>query len=132
MHACERIFVQTRGCKHYTRTVIYSQGSSLSSLTVILISSQLWNLKTTECIGTYQVTLGPATQADATVNSVYPLPKVNDQFVVCNRSNTVCIMNTQGQVKHMYCIANLLQYVSLTFIIYVVMHGNIIIFVCYF
>jgi len=60
---------------------------------------KVWNIKTSQCQQTFKPsasTLGAA--AEITINSIQLWPRNVEQFIVCDKSNTACIMNMQGQV----------------------------------
>ena len=62
---------------------------------------RVWSAKTGEC----QQNFKPLTSVgvEVPINSVHYHPRNPDQIIICNRTNTMVIMNLQGQVCNDYC-----------------------------
>ncbi|KRT78182.1 translation initiation factor eIF2A, partial [Oryctes borbonicus] len=89
-----KMLKEFRGHTSFVNEVIFTQDghnilSASSDGTV-----KVWSIKTTECVNTIKA-LGVS---DITVNNIHNFAKNPEHFVVCNRSNTVVIMNLQGQI----------------------------------
>lgn len=83
-----------RGHKSFVNDAVFSADGH----NVLSVSSdgtvKIWNMKSTECISTFEGLDG----GKIAVNSIHLLPKNPEHFVVCNKTNTVSIMNMQGQI----------------------------------
>ncbi|VDL24169.1 unnamed protein product [Hymenolepis diminuta] len=58
---------------------------------------RVWSTRTAECVSNFK-TISGLVGREVPILSVQPMPRNADQFVVCSRSNTIAIMNMQGQV----------------------------------
>jgi len=88
---------EMRGHTSFVNSAVYMpDGQSLISASSDG-NVKMWNLKTAECTNTFASIGGVSSEQELTVNSVHIIPK-NENFVVCNRSNTVSITNPQGQI----------------------------------
>jgi len=84
-----------RGHTSYVNDAIWSQNGAQ----IISAGSdghiRIWDAKTTECVHTIQ----PGNlMNEVTIHSVAIMPRNQEQLIICNRSNTVYIMNLQGQI----------------------------------
>ena len=94
-----KLLKEFRGHNSFVNEVIYSYDGHFLLSASSDGSIKVWSLKTTECINTYKTTaLSSGANFDLTVNSVALTPKTPENFVVCNRSNILSIMNMQGQI----------------------------------
>lgn len=59
---------------------------------------KVWNMKTHECLSTFRLA------GDVPVNNIHLIPKSNDQFLICNRTNTIVVINLQGQVYYLFIL----------------------------
>lgn len=55
---------------------------------------KIWSSKTTECLNTFACA---TSTSEVAIHSLHVFPKNTDTFLVCNKSNTLSIMNIQGQ-----------------------------------
>lgn len=94
-----KLLKEFRGHTSFVNEVIYANdGHSIISASSDG-SVRTWSLKTTECISVYKTqSVGGLNSLELTVNTIKLNPQNLDQFLVCNRSNTLYIMNMQGQV----------------------------------
>lgn len=83
---------ELRGHASFVNDVKYTEDGHMCISAASDATVRVWNLKTSECVNTFRVS------GDTPINSVHPLPKSDNQFIVCNRTNTVVIVNIRGQI----------------------------------
>ncbi|PAV57555.1 hypothetical protein WR25_26387 [Diploscapter pachys] len=86
-----KILKELRGHGSYVTDVRYTEEGHHAISCSADGTIRVWSLKSTECLTTFRV-LG-----DVSINCLLPVPKT-DNFIVCNRSNTLYVVNLQGQI----------------------------------
>jgi len=87
-----KILKELRGHTSYVTDAAYTEDNHHCLSACADGTLKVWNLKSMECTTTFRVS------GDVPVNSVHLLPKTNDQFLICNRTNTITIANMSGQI----------------------------------
>ncbi|GMT00953.1 hypothetical protein PENTCL1PPCAC_23127, partial [Pristionchus entomophagus] len=82
---------ELKGHNSFVSDVIYSEDSHQAISCSADGYVRVWSLKTTECVSAFRVA------GDKAVVSISSIPKT-DQFVVCNKSPILFIVNLQGQM----------------------------------
>lgn len=92
-----KLLKELRGHTSFVNQVVYASDGNQALSASSDGSIKVWNLKSSECMSSFTSTAVGPRISDLTVNSLQILPKNQEQFLVCNRSNTLAIMNTSGQ-----------------------------------
>eukprot|EP01025_Chloroclados_australasicus_P007511 TRINITY_DN12428_c1_g1_i1.p1 TRINITY_DN12428_c1_g1~~TRINITY_DN12428_c1_g1_i1.p1 ORF type:complete len:545 (-),score=56.42 TRINITY_DN12428_c1_g1_i1:164-1696(-) len=92
-----RLLKEFRGHTSYVNDVIYSPDGSQIISASSDATVRVWDAKTCECLQAFKP---PQTSAgsEMSVNNVHLVPQNSDQIVVCNRSPTLFVMTTSGQI----------------------------------
>ncbi|KAK4336762.1 hypothetical protein RND71_044064 [Anisodus tanguticus] len=94
-----KLLKEFRGHTSFVNEVIYTNDGHFVVSASSDGSVRIWSLKTTECVNVFKTqSVGGVVSLESTVNTVKLNPQNLDQYLVCNRSNTMYIMNMQGQV----------------------------------
>ncbi|KAI8981489.1 WD40-repeat-containing domain protein [Pilobolus umbonatus] len=105
-----KMLKEFRGHTSFINSVLYS----LDNTRVLSASSdgtvKIWDAKSTSCL--YTVAPQPTIEKDqlnpigglgnASVQSIIPFPKRPDQYLVCNKTNTIFVVSIRGQVTKTY------------------------------
>lgn len=103
-----RALKEFRGHSSFVNDVIFSSDNTKILSTSSDGTVKIWDTKTTTCLHTIipqppnandKSVLNPVGGLGSqSVQQIIPLPKTIDQFLVCNKSNILYIMNIRGQI----------------------------------
>jgi WD40 repeat-containing protein SMU1 len=89
---------ELHGSKSFVMSVQYSDDCRQCISGSVDGTIKVWNLKSLECINTFRI------NNDVPINCILQIPKSQDQYVICNRTNTLHVINLQGQVSKRWFI----------------------------
>lgn len=105
-----KMLKEFRGHTSFVNAVLYSSDSSR----ILSASSdgtlKIWDVKTTDCL--YTVTPQPKLEKNelnpvgglgsASVQAIVPVPRKQDHYIVCNKTNTLFLVSLRGQIVKTY------------------------------
>uniref|UniRef100_A0A915BMY3 WD40 repeat-containing protein SMU1 n=3 Tax=Parascaris univalens TaxID=6257 RepID=A0A915BMY3_PARUN len=83
---------EMRGHTSFVNDVRYTEDGHMCVSASSDATVRMWNVKSCECVNTFRVA------GETPVNSIHPIPKSDSHFIVCNRSNTLVVVNIRGQI----------------------------------
>jgi WD40 repeat-containing protein SMU1 len=91
-----KVLKEFKGHTSFVNQVVYGQDGHVLISASSDSTIRVWSAKTTECISVFTSSNSSASM-DVTINNLHLFPKNPDNFLVCDRSNTLSVMNMQGQ-----------------------------------
>ncbi|KAF1806635.1 WD40-repeat-containing domain protein [Mucor lusitanicus] len=101
-----KMLKEFRGHTSFINTVVYSADNTRVLSASSDGTAKIWDAKTTACLHTInpqpKIEKGQLNPmgglGNASVQAIMPIPKRQDQFLVCNKTNTLFIMSIRGQI----------------------------------